>query len=135
METLFQKKKIDKPDLSLYEEFYTDSFRIKSPLHGSPTIHDKKTDKLICELNEDGYLTYITQVGDYIVAQYVTVDSYYYGVLLNDKCERLAYLPYLSDVMNNELYFDYPTGNMRKSRIYNINELIKMAKNELKGGN
>ena len=27
------------------------------------------------------------------------------------------------------------TGNMRKSRIYNINELIKMAKNELKGGN
>lgn len=132
---LVSEEKIDKPDLSLYEEFYTDSFRIKSPLHGSPTIHDKKTDKLICELNEDGYLTYITQVGDYIVAQYVTVDSYYYGVLLNDKCERLAYLPYLSDVMNNELYFDYPTGNMRKSRIYNINELIKMAKNELKGGN
>lgn len=132
---LVSEEKIDKPDLSLYEEFYTDSFIIKSPLHGSPTIHDKKTDKLICELNEDGYLTYITQVGDYIVAQYVTADSYYYGVLLNDKCERLAYLPYLSDVMNNELYFDYPTGNMRKSRIYKINELIKMAQNELKGGN
>ena len=43
-----------------------------------------KRQKLICELNEDGYLTYITQVGDYIVAQYVTVDSYYYGVLLNE---------------------------------------------------
>lgn len=132
---LISEEKIEKPDLSLYEEFYTDSFRIESPLHGSPTVHDKKTDKLICELNEDGYLTYITQVGDYIVAQYVTADSYYYGVLLNDKCERLAYLPYLSDVMNSELYFDYPTGNMRKSRIYNIKELIKMAQNELKGGN
>ena len=86
-------------------------------------------------MNEDGYLTYITQVEDYIVAQYVTADNYYYGVLLNNKCEKLAYLPYLSDVMNNELYFDYPTGNMRKSRIYNINELITMAQNELKGGN
>lgn len=49
--------------------------------------------------------------------------------LLNDECEILADLPYLCDVYEDELYFDYPTGNMRKSRIYNINELKEMARN------
>lgn len=132
---LDSEKQIEKPDLSLDEEFYTDSFRIESPLHGLPTVYDKKTGKLICEFTEEGYLTYITQVGDYIIAQYVTVDDYYYGVLLDNKCETLAKLPYLTDVYDNKLYFDYPTGNMRCSRIYNINELIKIAQDELTGGN
>lgn len=132
---LISEEKIEKPDLSLYEEFYTNSLRIESPLHGSPAVYDKKTNKLICEFKEDGYLTYITQVEDYIIAQYITVDGYYYGVLLNNKCETLAKLPYLSDVIDDELYFDYPTGNMRKICIYNINELIKMAQDELIGGN
>lgn len=131
---LVSEKEIEKPDLSLYEEFYTDSLKIESPLHGSPTVYDKNTGELIRELKEDGYLTYITQVDEYIIAQYVTVDDYYYGVLMNSKCETLAMLPCLSDVLDNELYFDYPTGNMRKSRIYNIDELIKMAQNELVGG-
>lgn len=131
---LVSEGKLEKPDLSLYEEFYTDSLKIESPLHGAPTVYDKNTGELICELKEDGYLTYITQVDEYIIAQYVTVDDYYYGVLMNSKCETLATLPCLSDVLDNELYFDYPTGNMRKSRIYNIDELIKMAQNELVGG-
>lgn len=129
------EKEIRKPDLSLYEEFDTDNYRIESPLHGSPTVYEKKTNKLVCELNEEGYLTYVTQVGDYIIAQFVTVDDYYYGLLLDDKCKTVAALPYLSDIVNNELYFDYPNGKMRKSRIYNINKLIKTAQKELEGGN
>ena len=132
---LISEEKIEKPDLSLNEEFYTDSLRIESPLHGLPAMYDKKSGKLICELNQEGYLTYVTQVKDYIVAQYVTVDDYYYGVLLNNKCETLAKLPYLSDVVDDELYFDYPTGDVRKTRIYNIKKLIEMANDELKGGN
>lgn len=131
---LVSRKTGKKPDLSLDEEFDTDSLRIESPLHGNPVVFDKDTGKKLCELKEDGYLTYITQVGDYIIAQYMTTDGYYYGVLLNDKCEVLAHLPYVSDVVNGELYFDYPTGNMRKSRIYKIDELIKMAWEELRGG-
>lgn len=132
---LISEDQIEKPDLSLYEEFNTDSFRIESPLHGAPSVYDKKTDKFVCELKEEGYLTYITQIDDYIIAQYVTVDDYYYGVLLNNNWEALAYLPYLSDVYEDELYFDYcDSGNMRKSRIYNIDELRKMARDELTGG-
>lgn len=90
---------------------------------------------MVCELKEDGYLIYITQIGGYIIAQYVTADDYYYGIILNNKCEKPAELPYLSDVADDELYFDYPTGNMRKPRIYNIEELIKMAQDELNGWN
>ena len=128
---LISKEKVKQPDLSLYEEFYTDFFRIESPLHGSSKVYDINTSKLLYDLNEDGYLAYVTQVGDYIITQYITTDDEYYGVLLNNRCETLAYLPYLSDIFDGELYFDYPTGNMRKSRIYNVNELIKMGQKEL----
>lgn len=131
---LVLEENIEKPDLSLYEEFYTDSLKIESPLHGLPTVYDKETGEFVCELSGEGYLTYITQVGNYIVAQYVTVDDYQYGVLLNDKCEVIADLPYLSDIVGDELYFDYPSGNMRKSRIYSIDEQIKIAQDVLRGG-
>lgn len=118
------------PDLSLAEEFFTDHLRIESPLHGTPTAYDRKTGKQIRQLEEDSYLTYVTQAGDYIIAQYVTADGYCYGQLLNETCEKLADLPYLCDVIGETLLFDYPTGNMRKSRIYNRNELITIAQKE-----
>ena len=79
-------------------------------------------------------MTYVTQIDGYVVMQFVTMDDYYYGLLMNDKCEVVAHLPHLTDVYDNELYFDYSTGNIRKSRIYNIDELKKMAQAELTGG-
>lgn len=132
---LISEEQAEEPDLSLYEEFYTEHLRIESPLHGAPTVYETDTDKEICELNEEGYLTYITEAGGYIIAQYITVDDYFYGVLMNDKCEVLSYLPYLSDVISGELYFDYPSGEIRKSRIYSIDEEIEMAQEVLAGGN
>lgn len=131
---LIGEDKVEKPDLSLYEEFETNLFRVESPLHGAPKVYNKQTNKLICELEEEGYLTYVTQIEDYVVIQFVTVDDYYYGLLVNDDCEVIATLPHLTDVYDNELFFDYSTGNMRKSRIYNIDELKKFAQSELTGG-
>lgn len=121
------KEQREAPDLTLYEEFFTDELRITSPLHGTPAAYDIKTGKLVGELEEDAYLTYVTQVGDYIITQYVTADSNYYGYLLNDKCEILAYLPNICDIIGNNLYFDYPTGNIRTVHVYNIDELISIA--------
>lgn len=115
------------PDLTLYEEFFTDELRITSPLHGTPAAYDIETGELVSELEEDAYLTYVTQVGDYIITQYVTADSNYYGYLLNDKCEILAYLPNICDIIGNNLYFNYPTGNIRTVHVYNIDELISIA--------
>lgn len=115
------------PDLTLYEEFYTDELRITSPLHGTPAAYDIKTGKLVRELEEDAYLTYVTQVGEYIITQYVTADSNYYGYLLNRDCEILAYLPNICDIIGENLYFDYPTGNIRTVHVYDIDELISIA--------
>ena len=81
-------------------------------------------------MEKDDYLTYVTQAGDFIITQYITTDGYFYGQLLNETCEVLADLPYLCDVIGETLLFDYPTGNMRQSRIYNKNELIELAQKE-----
>ena len=83
---------------------------------------------MIRELEKDAYLTYVTQIDDYILTEYVTGDGFRYGLLLNSTCETLAYLPYLCDYVGEKLIFDYPTGNLRESRIYNINELIGLAR-------
>ena len=79
-------------------------------------------------MDKDAYLTYVTQIGEYVVAQYVMTDDTFYGVLLNGKCETLARLPYLSDVLGDRLIFDYPTGNLRESRVFDLNELIELAR-------
>lgn len=119
----------EKPDLSLNEKFYTSELKIEAPLHGVPKAYSRDNGKLIGELEKDAYLTYITETGEYIIAQYVTADGDFFGVLMNQKCEELARLPRLCDVVNDMLVFDYPTGNLRKSRIYTLNELLETARN------
>lgn len=110
------------------EEYFTDAYKIVAPLHGTPTVYDKESGKLVCELDKDAYLTYVTEVGDYIVTQYAATDGSCYGILLNENCEVLAELPYLSDVVGENLYFDYPTGSVRKTHIYHMEELLTLAR-------
>lgn len=117
----------EKKDENLSEVFFTDLYRIESPLHGTPAVFDRESGKQVCQLEEDAYLTYVTQAGEYLVTQYITAEGEFYGQLLNRKCEILADLPNLCDVIGDRLIFDYPTGNLRETRIYNINELIELA--------
>ncbi len=124
---LLYEKSGEAPDPGLQETFYTDKLRIESPLHGTPAAYDKNSGKLVRELEQDAYLTYVTQAGKYIVVQYVTADGYCYGQLLDGKCEVLAELPYLCDVIGARLIFDYPTGDLRETRIYEVEELKGMA--------
>lgn len=128
---MIDEYKGEKPDQTLYEEFETDTYRIESPLHGAPQVYSRESGKIFCELKEDAYLTYVTQAGDYIITQYITGDGYYYGQLLNENWEVLADLPYLCDVKEDTLYFDYPSGYVRKSRIYSIDQLKKIAKENI----
>ena len=125
--SVIKEEQRETPDLTLYEEFYTDELRITSPLHGTPVAYDIETGEMISELEDEAYLTYVTQVGEYIITQYVTADSKYYGYLLNSKCEILAYLPNICDIIGETLYFDYPTGNIRSVQVYDIDELISKA--------
>lgn len=122
--------KTENIDQSLDEVFYTDSFRIDSPLHGEPKIYDKKTGKFIAKLQSDSYLTYVTQTDENMIVQYRDADGYYYGQILNDKCEIIADLPYLCDVYNGEVFFDYPEGVVRKTAVYDLDELLSLAKKQ-----
>lgn len=122
--SIIEQTKGKTPDLSLKETFYTQKYKIVSPLHGSSKVYDRKTNKKICNINEDAYLIYIYEVKDKMIAQFMTTDGYYYGKILNDQFQCLGTLPYLSDVYKNKVYFDYPTGQFKVSKIYELDELI-----------
>ena len=125
--SLLREEQREKPDHSLEEEFLTNALRIESPLHGAPTAYSRSTGQPVAELEEDAFLTYVTQLEDNILVQYITTDGTFYGVLMNDRCEVLAKLPNLCDVWNGEAVFDYPTGNIRSERIYKLSDLISIA--------
>ena len=115
------------PDRSLYEEFLTDAYRITSPLHGAPTVYDRNTGTLIRELKSDAYLTYVTQVGEYIITEYTTTQGERYGLLLDRNLETLARLPNLCDILDGKLYFDYSSGSIRESAIFDRDYLLNLT--------
>lgn len=125
--SLLGERSADMSAEDLDEEFLVDGLRIESPLHGTPVVYDAKSGKELTRLNEDTYLTYVEKAGDHIVAQYITAEGYRFGQLLDKECRVLAELPYLCDVQGDKLIFDYPTGSIRESKIYGLDELLDLA--------
>lgn len=121
---LLDERAAEEERATLDEVFYTSCYRIEAPVHGAPIVYEIASGKAVMELENNAYLTYVTEIGDYIIAQYTTADSDFYGVLMNQKCEKLAELPRLCDVEGETLVFDYPTGKLRKTRIYKLSELL-----------
>lgn len=127
--TLLWEKNGDVPDATLEETFTTDHLRIISPLHGTPTAYDLETGQLIGELESDDYLTYVTQVGNHVVTEYISAQGTRYGLLLDAHCDVLAELPNLCDILaDGTLIFDDMRGNLRQGRIYSTQELIALGK-------
>jgi serine/threonine protein kinase len=124
------KKRFDVPAVEQSEAFFTDAAVIVSPLHGTPSVYSLKTGEKITDLEKDAYLTYVTPADGYIISEYVTADGQRYGVLLDPATWLpLAKLTQYTDITAaNELVFDYHTGNLRQTRIYSIDELIRLAK-------
>ena len=120
---LLSETKEEPPDAALYEEFYTSQYRIESALHSAPVAYDLETGKRVASLETDGYLTYVTQAGEYIVTEYVRASGERYGLLLNSRLETLAYLPGLCDIVDDMLVFDYGSGDLRQCRFYSLQEL------------
>ena len=127
---LFAVEKIEPPDQSLYEEFFTDNLRITGPLHGTPAAYDILTGELIRELETDAYLTYVAQAGDYVITEYISADGDRYGLLLDGKtCEKLAHIPDLCDVIGERLIIDIrSSGELRETRVFDQEELIETAR-------
>ena len=81
-------------------------------------------------MEDDAYLTYVTQVGEYIVTEYMTAHGERYGLLLNEDLETLARLPNLCDITpDGRLIFDDMKGNLRQCRIYSTQEILALAEN------
>jgi hypothetical protein len=117
------------PSKDLYEEFVTDDYRITSSLHAAPEVYELTSGKLVGRLEEDAYLTYVTQVGEYLITEYINTEGERYGFLLDEKLQKLAYLPDLCDVIDDTLVFDYESGNLRQCRLYSLQELTTLGEN------
>ena len=127
--TIFSEEQKDAPGKDLYEEFYTEDYRVASSLHAAPVVYDAASGRELATLEEEGYLTYVTQLGDLLVTEYISTEGDRYGLLLNSDFEVLARLPGLCDVWNGSFIFDYESGNLRQCRLYSIQELIVLGQN------
>lgn len=124
---LLLETKGEAPDRSLTEEFTTERYRIVSPLHETPTVYELDSGRQVGTLERDDYLTYVTQAGEYIMTEYISTEGRRYGLLLNGRLETLAYLPNLCDIAGDELVFDYESGDLRRCRLYSLEELVEMG--------
>ncbi|MCM1044747.1 MAG: protein kinase [Candidatus Gastranaerophilales bacterium] len=125
--SLLSEEAGEPPAKDLYEEFYTEQYRVASALHSAPEVYDLKTGKLIATLEKDAFLTYVTQMGDYLVTEYISASGERYGLLLDKDFQTLAYLPGLCDVNGDSFLFDYESGNLRQSRLYSLEELVELG--------
>lgn len=125
--SLMDETAANPPSADLYEEFYTDNYKFASSLHGAPKVYDIKTGQQVDVLEADSYLTYVTQVGEYIITEYISAAGERYGLLLNDRLETLAFLPWLCDIADGMLVFDYGSGNLRQCRLYSLQELMNLG--------
>lgn len=126
--TLLSEDMGDKPDASLLQEYHTDRYVIEVPLHGAPVVRDAASGNQVKVLESEDFLTYAVQVGDGIMTEYFNTSGERYGLLLNDQCEKIAYLPDLYDVLpDGTLVFDDMRGNLRQSRIYSTQELTALG--------
>ena len=115
--TMLSEEQREKPGKDLYEEFYTEDYRVASSLHAAPVVYDAVSGRELATLEEEGYLTYVTQIGDMLVTEYINTEGERYGLLLDDDFEILAKLPGLCDVWNDSFIFDYESGNLRQCRL------------------
>ena len=79
-------------------------------------------------MEKDAYLIYVTQVGEYIITEYVSTAGERYGLLLDDRLQTLARLPGLCDILDGMLVFDYGSGSLRQSPLYSLEELVALGK-------
>lgn len=121
---IISEEKGKEPEKDLNEEFLITGYRIVSSLHSAPEVYELETNRLVAVLEEESYLTYVTEVGEFVITEYISASGERYGILLNHSFEKLAYLPNLCDVVDDVLIFDDQSGNLRQCRLYSLQELI-----------
>ena len=93
-----RRKSGQNPDSTLYEEFDTRDYVVKSPPHGTPEVYNKEG-ILLGKLTSDAELAYVTQVGEYLVAEFDTENGEQFGQLIDKECKVLADYPDISELI------------------------------------
>ncbi|EEG93899.1 hypothetical protein ROSEINA2194_02304 [Roseburia inulinivorans DSM 16841] len=125
--TLLSEEKGEKPDRTLDETFLTENYEIRSSLHDAPQVYDRVSGKWLASLEKEDYLTYVTQVQEDILTEYISTTGGRYGILLNDRLEEIAYLPNVCDVVEDTFIFDTGSGELRQCRLYSLQELVALG--------
>ncbi len=125
--SMISETKGEAPAKDLYVEFYTDRYRIVSSLHEAPVVYELESGRQAAVLEEDSYLTYVTQLDGYLLTEYVSASGERYGLLLDQDFGTVAYLPGLCDVTEDGFVFDDGAGKLRQCQRYSLQELIGMA--------
>ena len=128
---LLSEEKREAPSRDLYEEFFVGGYRIASSLHEAPQVYERDSGRWVAALEQDSYLTYVTETGGYIITEYISAAGERYGLLLDERLQTLAYLPGLCDIVGDKLVFDYESGDLRQCRLYSLEELVNMGKEYL----
>lgn len=128
---LMSETTVDPPSKDLVESFETDKYRIESSLHDAPKVYDRKSGKFITDLEQDAYLTYVTEAEPYgIIIQYMRSTGEKYGILYDQNLNELATMQNLTDVYKDTLVFDYPSGDIRSCHIYTLEKLIQLGETQ-----
>ncbi len=122
--TLISENKQESPSKDLYEEFYTDNLKIVAELNTPAVIYESQTEKQVAVSDNEDNISYVTQLDEFVLVEYISSSGYRYGELRDNNWELYAKLPHLCDAIGDTVYFDYPNGNVRKTSIYNLEELL-----------
>lgn len=125
--SLIKEEQGEAPNKDLYEEFYTEKYRITSSLHDAPQVYLAESEKWIGELETEDYLTYVSQFGDYLITEYISTSGQRYGLVLDEKLQTIAVLQGLCDISDGMLVFDYGDGVLRQCQLYSLEELIELG--------
>ena len=131
-EALIPDRHEDPPDGSGNETFYTESYYIEDPHYGTPVVYDRQRMKELRVLEQNANLRWAEQWKDLLILSLVTANDERSGQILDKNLDVIADLPNLCDVLpDGTLVFDDSFGTLRRSRIYSIDELIAMAKEQM----
>jgi hypothetical protein len=108
------------------QAYFTVTAVVISPSYDMASAYSLKSGKKLSDLEIN--LTYVVDMGGYIVCQYLTSDGKQDGILLDNAFQPIAGVPYLCDTWDGQIVFDYNQGVLRSSRVYGLEELVEMAR-------
>ena len=120
------KKQFEVPVRGQAEACFTETAVVISPANGIASAFNLKSGRKLADLEIN--LTYVTDLGEYVVCQYLSPNGKQYGVILDKTFEPIADLDKLCDICDGQLLFDYQQGVLRSIRVFGFNELVELAR-------